>query len=280
MKIKRSDKQYTDIEKFEEYEFSSCIAYEMAIRHPRVIELIRYDLTKKNKPKDYCMDETHLVFGLPDIYYLDYHFFNDIDHGMKGSMTGWIGNSNKEDDIHIHVLKEYNGFIRNTTYEKNNGDPFYSNDLVRPWFKRPKLWIEKFDGTAMVQLDLNLPVNELMSYVAHLKKSFDENIIKTPYDELMTPTGEQTSLSLWKAYKMADVFFVYDAIKLNYTKRKIQIEVYNYYADKGIETRTLDYKTINKYHEFAIDYIENKRYMEIVTGKKVNDEDIKPNWYL
>jgi hypothetical protein len=278
MVIKRSDKQYTEVESFEEYEFSSCIAYEMAIRHPRVIEILKYNFTKQNKPENYKAGEEYILFGLPDIYYLNYHFFKDIiDDNESNDYTFEypLDDYTKEDEIHIHTFKRHKGFIRSSSVEKNDynlgGTPFYTENLIQPWFKRPKIWVEKFDGTNRVELDLNLPANELTDFIKHIKKSYDKNIIKTPYEDLIESLPKQSHVSLSKGYKMADIFYVYDALKLGFTKKKIQIEVYNYYADKGIETRTLDYKTINKYHEFAIDYIDNKRYLELVTGKRIDD---------
>jgi hypothetical protein len=70
---------------------------------------------------------------------------------------------------------------------------------------------------------------------------------------------------------MADMFYVYDCLKLGYSQRKIQNEVYSYYADKNIETKTMDSNTLRKYREIAFDYIERGRYKEMLTGIKEVD---------
>ena len=51
--IKRNDRQYIEVEEFEDYELTQCIAYEMAFRNPENIEAIEYltDDYIRNKEK-------------------------------------------------------------------------------------------------------------------------------------------------------------------------------------------------------------------------------------
>jgi hypothetical protein len=51
---KRKDSIYEEIEKFENYELTPCIAYEMAIRNQEVIDLL-HDINRLDKFKDEAM---------------------------------------------------------------------------------------------------------------------------------------------------------------------------------------------------------------------------------
>lgn len=272
MEIKRSNKEYIEVEAFKEYEFTSCIAYEMMIRHPRVIEIVRYECFGDTKPKDYDTEEGFSFYGISDMLYVDYHFLN-LEKNEMTSNKG-IFDTYKNTDDSIKIFKEYEGFIKNSHLSKDGGPlPYYENNLVIRYFSRPEVKIYEIDNNISISLDLSKPTNEIMAYIQHLKKAYDNNIFNCPYDDFIENITKHTHGKMPKGSVMADILFIYDALKLGYSKRKIQNEIYNYYADKGIETRTMDYKTLKKYYEFAIDYIDNKKYLELATGKKL--EDIK-----
>ncbi len=154
-----------------------------------------------------------------------------------------------------------------------------------------------FDKTIDVKLNLNFPKNELIAYIKKLKDVYDEdrNIIRTSMqvlgddlqsaDNLICPDkgkcfDSRTILS--KQQRLADMFFLYDYLKHNEVlasdtisakyKRVIQNEVFNYYKDENnTETKILDIKTMKKYKNIAIDYIDNMRYKELITGIKIDD---------
>lgn len=153
-------------------------------------------------------------------------------------------------------------------------------------FKRPKLKLSYLYNVmpTKLEIDINRPINEIISLVEHIKKDFDCNksLFKTPIELL----GEQIKRAdnmiynkegkrfngksiLSKQQRLADMFFIYDALKDKMTQRQIQNEIFNYYADKGMDTKTMDAKTLKKYKEIAIDYIDNERYKELVTGIKM-----------
>ena len=97
--LNRSDKQYTDIEKFKKYELTYCIAYEMAIRNDEVINSVKsfvnnyidYDRFLKEAIYDSdlfkkCDDDSQKLMNFflnPFNLYLDYHFFDDINQKIK-----------------------------------------------------------------------------------------------------------------------------------------------------------------------------------------------------
>lgn len=281
--IKRSDKQYIEVEEFADYEFTSCIAYEMMIRNPKLIEIVKCEILSADGSNGLSYKQTEegfLMYGLPDSFYYDYHFFKETLDIFE-SKNGWslIGNDDKhyskdEDNQSIKILKEYNGFLKCSHLSKDSKVPYFERNDIIPHYKRPKVEIYEYDNTASVMLDMSKPVSELTAFIEQLKKMYDVGIIQTPYDDFVQGISLcDTRRRLPKKIVMADIFYIYDALTLGYSRKKIQFEVYCYYADKGTETRTLDYKTLKKYYDFALDYIDNKRYLELATGKKL--EDIK-----
>lgn len=93
MKINRNDKQYLEIESFEDYEFTSCMAYEMAIRNNRVIELIKNNLeyiNGNNRLFDSDIEMELLEKYYINEIYLNYHFFSDVVNiNEEKNKNGW-----------------------------------------------------------------------------------------------------------------------------------------------------------------------------------------------
>ena len=82
------------------------------------------------------------------------------------------------------------------------------------------------------------------------------------------------------AYKerVADMFFIYDAMKLSYKILKIRYILEDYYSSKGINTKSFTEKTIKKYYEVAKEYIDNRKYKELVTGIKIEELEKNEEW--
>lgn len=97
IEIKRDDLQYLEVEKFKEYELTHCIAYEMAIRNEKVINLIIKGFTEyldkdlneplnaptleelgKTSHSEKYFKELRDTYFMPQGLYLKYHFFSDI----------------------------------------------------------------------------------------------------------------------------------------------------------------------------------------------------------
>ena len=281
-KLKRSDRIYKEIESFEDYELTNCIAYEMAIRNDEIIKFLkkRRQLEKKTKFTEdellNLIDDKKLIsygFRYPNLFYLmkrynkNKVFFNryeilgqQITRYINGEQKLYTNYSKKEQLRDVEVILEAN-------------------------FKRPKLIFENAKK-AKVELNLSLPKNELIAYISKIKDDFDKDnsIVKTPLELLGEEFKKADTLVcndkgkcfdsraiLTKQQKMADMFYIYDALKEGFTQRKIQNEIYNYYADNGIETKTMDAKTLKRYKEIAVDYIDNMRYKELVTGIKLEN---------
>ena len=99
MKISRNDIQYIEVEHFEDCEFTTCIAYEMAIRNDRVIELVKNQLEyierNNNLMDSDILDELLEKFYINELY-LNYHFFSDlINSDEEKNMNGWRWMSNE-----------------------------------------------------------------------------------------------------------------------------------------------------------------------------------------
>lgn len=152
-------------------------------------------------------------------------------------------------------------------------------------FKRPKLKLS-FSYKILshkIEIDLNRPTNEIIALIEHIKKDLDlhKNTFKIPIELLGWKVQRADNIIcnkdgkcfdgreiLSKQQKLTDMFFIYDCLNIGMTQRQIQNEIFNYYADKGIETKTMDAKTLKKYKEIAFDYINNGRYEELITGVK------------
>lgn len=177
--------------------------------------------------------------------------------------------------IYNHLV-ETNFFTSFTRYIKNKGtnEAEIKPAEITPKYSRPLLYIPFAQyKTVKLNLNLELPIKDLEDTVRKLKQEFINDITFTlspsEFDgSKLTSIDKEIESILSNQTKVSDMFYVYDCIKLNITQRKIQNQIYNYYADKGIETKTMDPKTLKKYKEVAIEYIDNFKYKELLTSIK------------
>lgn len=292
-KLNRYDNQYTDIENFKDYELTNCIAYEMAIRNNQVMQLIRNDLLfKKENNSLSCSTSTSLLlknFYINE-YYLAYHFFEDIVNIKKERMmAGWnwgaFRNRNhlENDGKRIFNCFEEEGF---TTIITVIDSAVPEQSIIIPATKRPKLEtypiIKEFD----IKLNLSLPEKDLISYIKNIKSSFDQSYSLFPSgfeveNGLLLENSEKISSRdiLTNKEKVADMFFIYDCYELNIKPLKIRYELEDYYSThKNINTKSFTEKTIKKYFDIAKEYIDNRRYKELVTGLKLENLEEHEEW--
>ena len=170
-------------------------------------------------------------------------------------------------------------------YLEDGGEQLTATNKIMDNFKRPKLKIigEFFKKYPTFEIDLSRPLNEIIAYVSHVKNDLEKNnILKAPIELVGEELQKADNLvcdtkgkcfdareTLSKQQKIADMFFIYDSIKQGVSQPKISAKIYNYYADKGIETKTMTDKTLKKYKDIAIDYIDSMRYKELITGVKI-----------
>ncbi len=197
--------------------------------------------------------------------------------------------SESNEHAHIPINEDENKSLSDADdwkiYLEDGGENLSTANRIMDNFKRPKLKIIGcfFQKYPNIEVDLSKPLKEIIAYISHVKNDLEKNnILKAPIeligeelqkaDNLVCDTKGKcfdTRAILSKQQKIADMFYIYDCIKQGVAQRKIQNVIYNYYADNGIETKAMDLKTLKKYKEIAIDYIDNMRYKELVTGVKL-----------
>ena len=195
---KRSDLIYKEIEEFEDYEFTNCIAYEMAIRNKEVQKVIidfdkcisidsneYFELVNKLENffiplgEDYINIEENeeITFKVLGGLYLEYPFINNElrekhnynQDGMRAIIYDKI--------FQIRTLKS--PFYINQSSKNNNK---CSEILKRPTLSIP----DKMNKNINISTNLNLPKDELIAYISKIKDEFDKDttLIKTPLEIL------------------------------------------------------------------------------------------------
>lgn len=207
---KRSDSIYKEIEEFEYYEYSNCIAYEMCIRNKEVKKLLNIIINKFdeifeatefefiinkeaiekecNELKKYGIGFNTLSSILTDIFYE----INDIEVG-KSSLNILYENDlilDRKDYLYVDLIDDgivgvlENGDEEIIPYKQMNLDYI---PLIKKSYSRPTLKIDK-SKIFKVELDLSLPKEELLDYVSKIKDDFNNKtnaMIKTPIDLLI-----------------------------------------------------------------------------------------------
>ncbi|MFK5937080.1 MAG: hypothetical protein QM497_01675 [Sulfurimonas sp.] len=189
---------------------------------------------------------------------------------------------NLEDEYELSSVEDWKNYLEDGAVELKSTNEIISN------FKRPKLKIHNtlLNKFPTLKVDLSKPLKEIIAYISHVKKDIEiNNIIKAPIELIGEKLQKADNLMcndkgkcfdsrtiLSKQQKIADMFYIYDCKKVKMTQRKIQNEVYNYYADTDINTsQTLDAKTLKKYLDISIEYIDKRRYRELSTGIEAPD---------
>lgn len=177
----------------------------------------------------------------------------------------------KDDIVYEEIVHE--AFIERRGLYANSTKFFVNN--ITPNFKR-----QVNDQNQMtIPINLSLPLNEIVEYVTIIKMKAK---IKSPLEILngelnkasdlthMNATdtkGKQFSLDARRGdkpqYKLADMLYIYDMKKNGCTNARIINKILEKYPNK----KNFSDKTIQEYFIIAQDYIDNKRYKELLTGK-------------
>jgi len=291
IELSRNLKQYRDVENFEDFELTNCIAYEFAIRVDEVIESIKNNFNEDN-------DYIFRTYGIGGEYWINYHFFTDVfEYILEDDETiytesfgtvfqpgkykiqkqdrnedGDLEQTIRTDGMHIHTL----------IYD---GSSFADKQSISPIYKRPHMYPVLIDRNIDFNINMNLPLEEIQAFIAHVYnyQKKNRNILASPFELLggkiseaddivkNTKQGDPTHnarLILKTQHKIANTLFIYDAYKLGWTKKKIENELNHYYYDK--KDSQFDGKTINKYLDIAKEYIENLKYKELIEGVKTH----------
>jgi len=255
----RDDLIYKEIEEFQDYELTECIAYEMAMRTSLVKEYLT--LTHKNM----------IVNELSKLYELEKEILNKC----------WLHYK----DIHLEHNQKYNrlnempSHINNKTcfsiitdLDYNEISVIDNNQLSRQAYKttsRPLLFIPKeYKNDITVQINFNLPKKEIIAYIEKLK-DFNDNkfsIGMSPKaisnDDIMkytNPTFKGTGKADSLQKRWADRFYIYDCYKILKSNLKKSNE--KIYSD--IDLKLIKYYDVNK-----DDYYSIKSYKNIMKEMK------------
>jgi hypothetical protein len=308
IELNRDDKQYLAVENFEDYELTYCMAYEMAIRNDEVIKTIfSFYNNYVNHDVNNCgdilntdcfqksdIDSQRLMefFINPLQLYLNYHFFKPINEDIQENkdnewfsekinyllFTPFVKPFYRSDIVENVKLVEYKttkfytSFVSHLMNDDKKTMTIHHNSIT-PNYSRPLL--PSFDEIKERNLKLNLalPINELVDFVQKLKKDYDRDhsffgTVKELIGESSQEKAEKMDNSLSSQMKLADMLYIYDCLKLDYSKSDIKTDITVYYRSKGIKTRNLHHSTFTKYQKIMTDYIDNFRYKELVLGTK------------
>ncbi len=288
---KRSDSIYKEIEQFEDYEFTNCIAYEMAIRNKEVQKVI-IDFHKcysKNSSEYFELVNKLENFCIPlGEEYVDIEENEEITFKVLGGLHleyPFISNELREN--YDYNQDGMSAIIYDKIFQiRKLKSPFYisqaSNNKNKCYgiFKRPTLNIpSKMNKNINVSINLNLPKDELIAYISKIKDEFDKDttIIKTPL-ELLGEDFKKTDNKKINKKLIADKFFIYDYI----TARQEQIKKDNEFLYREYEEEIQEIKN-NPYitpTDRIIQLREKKKEFEENTNTRINElfvgiEDIK-----
>jgi hypothetical protein len=286
----RSDPIYGEIERFEDYEYTNCIAYEMAIRNDEVKTLL---LNGRDKSKDlinYLRNDFLICSSEKDLRndFLICSSEVDIYNWFKSKK---IDNENYK-SFFLKKTKEKN-FGRVSDYSVETGEGFYveysthllsgnktrKNQSISKNYSRPEM---KQNYRTNFQFDLNLalPKDELIAYITKIKDEYDKDnsIIKSPLEligEDLDSADENMLIhkgtGKYNKHRVADMFFIYDGMKKGMKRAQIINEINYYYYDKDNKNTNFTYDTFKNYYEKAIELIDNLKYKELITGVKITN---------
>ncbi|MFV0480525.1 MAG: hypothetical protein ACK5LP_00945 [Campylobacteraceae bacterium] len=234
-----------------DHEQRGILHEELKIRYEEYVNFMGVSLEKRDIREGYILDTS-------------IKRISELTNNTIETPRQFIDDYKKNANTNFRNIEDSESDFEEIEYE-------YGHTIINN-FKRPKLKLinSKTSTNLKIEIDLNTPLNEVIAYVKHLKKDLTkDNILKAPIELLgvaVSMDQKNNNKLPNKSERYADMFFIYDCKKRGISNSKISNEIYNYYADKGITTKTMDAKTIKKYYEIAIEYIDNRRYTELITG--------------
>lgn len=167
-------------------------------------------------------------------------------------------------------------YLHNHPYQAISKFVAIESNFSRPTVKN------QHSKIADISINLSLPIKDIVAYITEIKKEFDRNInlVKSPLDLALGDFySEQENIldissHMSKQMKLANMFFIYDAFKAGYKTSYIKQEIDNYFYSEKMENfvdikksaNGFDPKTIRKYHQLACEYIDDKKYISLISS--------------
>lgn len=191
-----------------------------------------------------------------------------------------------EEIIHEEFIQVQEIHIKNEEYYVNNIIPNFSRQI-------------NDQNQITIPINFSLPEEEIFEYIRKVKKKINP---KTPLDlleiKLYKKTADLTNMNTTNSknivmkkmtkgenpqYNLINMLYIYDMIRLDFNESDIKSSISNYYdnlnskyidINQAKEKQKIKFKfllndnrTIKEYYEIAKEYIEHKRYLELITGK-------------
>lgn len=282
----RDDLIYKEIEEFQDYELTNCIAYEMAIRNEILIKIL----------DDYLDTKQELIFGEDE---KEYKLLNDYGFNSLSLSCYKISNflsfninynsgmisANYSDDILLDKNKNNNIYLVdnvliNSSYEDNQNNEINIIEnmninknyipSIHLGYSRPLLKFKK-NKIFNTEINLNLPKEELIAYISKIKDDFDKDnsIIKTPLEllgETLEKSDNKKTPKKPKASVYADWFYIYDYWKYERIQGKTDKDIF---VALEVENN-VPYKEdmLRKIRDKMKYFIDDLGYKELITGVK------------
>lgn len=244
---KRDDEIYKEIESFQEYEFTQCVTYEMAIRNSNNIEkiekLISFYTTNQQVIFNIVKDQKfYLSQQIPSKEFSTIiSIIHDIDFVSYDYLETRFNFYQILQEVNLHKQKfekrddffetlgetiERDVYTKITKLTKitniNPSEYFYFGESkIYTKFKRPKIKIDSYiTKKTTLEININKPLNEILAYITNVKKDLEENkgILKAPIEllgeSLKDAVPYKNHVKKTTAQKMADWFFIYDYYKI------------------------------------------------------------------
>lgn len=285
----RDDSNYKEIEEFQDYELTNCIAYEMAIRNENISALVNKYL-KKRFVFSYTEEKNDDIELLKNYgFTLETMLMTEILKILKEDIKVFSGLVSRNATYPNNILKNK---INNNSYVYFEKDSFFSESFddkntivekideknidknfissIRFSFRRPQLKFKK-NKIFNTEINLNLSKDELIAYISKIKDNFDKDnsIIKTPLEllgETLEKSDNKKTPKKPKASVYADWFYIYDYWKYEKTLGKTDKDIF---VALEVENN-VPYKEdmIRKIRDKMKYFIDDLGYKELITGVK------------
>jgi hypothetical protein len=275
----RDDLIYKEIEEFQDYELTNCVAYEMMIRNnefEKKYEELNYyynniKIILQQFMKKYNLDKLRLNEIIESDIEKIVNFRTEVLENKRKEIYLKFGMYYFDDEFNKLPRKLLNGFKESEIRIGNNLDLLggdYNELFLIP--SRPRVEL-KLIPSSKIKLNLNLPKEELISYITKIKDEYDKNnsIIKTPLEllgETLEKSDNKKTPKKPKASVYADWFYIYDYWKYEKALGKTDKDIF---VALEVENN-VPYKEdmLRKIRDKMKYFIDDLGYKELITGVK------------